>query len=264
MSFIIGTIITNKSSLKLDKLHSVQLIIKIATKKISLMEAEAEKYYNQRNVNKIVYNDLLGYAICYYHPMVDRNLPFDRQPEERCDHKRHRILHRLENSEDEDFYQEIEAMVRRREREDADKELRKICQKIHELFADVEQVDFKDRDVLNFRVREQIKGKSADEICDILVKDVLSHSKAIYHPKAIDFHKKPFQPRGAHVTRTKKTPEQPKVFQKIEKVLNESLQSEIHHRKFVRALDKIQDDIMYLKRRCTEKIDFAYLKPINY
>lgn len=224
------------------------------------MDAEEEKFYNQRNVNKIIYNDLLGYAICYYHPTYDRNEPLEQSPEVKCDHARHRIINRTDDSRDEKFYEEIEAMVRRREREDADKEMRKICQKVHELYTEVEQVDLRDREILNFRVREQIKGKSADEICDILVKDVLNHTKAIHHPKAIDFERKPHR---LPVTPIKKDEsdslsQQPKIFRKIENILNQDLQSEIHHRKFVRALDKIQNDIVYLKRRCTEKIDFAY------
>lgn len=227
------------------------------------MEAEAEKYYNQRNVNKIVYNDLLGYAICYYHPTVDSDLPLN-PPQENCEPNRHPIDDRI----DEAFYEEIGAMVRRREHGDADKALRKICEKVHELYSEVEQDDLKHRDVLNFRVREQIKGKSAAEICDILVKDVLNHTKAIFHPKAIDFQKKPSKnnslsntvfPTSAKVEENLiSAPKEPKVFQRVENILEEDLQSQVHHRKYIREIKQIKNELMYLKRRCTEKIDFNY------
>lgn len=234
------------------------------------MASLTENSYDKSQVKKIVYNDLLGYAIVYYQPF---NYPIDiPRSENICEHRQHKVLHKLDDVE-EKFHEEVEAMVRRREREDADKEIRKICSKVHDLFSAVEEVDLGRREVLNYRVKEQIKGKSADEICDILVKDVLQHTKHIYHPKAYEDnfpHKLKLKILSAGIKRAPSPPKSIKqnnsdlisdnknVIQRVENALERNLESEIHQRKHIRALDRIQRDIMALKYRCTEKLDFNY------
>lgn len=220
------------------------------------MALASDEFYEENQIKKIVYKDRLGYAIVYYNPKRDY-LADPSKNEVKCGHERHRLLGTLMNEErDEEFYREIEAMVRRLEREDADKEIRKICAKVEDMFSQVEQDDLKNREILNFRVKQQIKGKSADEICDILVADVLNHTKAIYHPK---------EHRCTSSYSVKKEiaqeflpPKQPHVYQRVEKVLDQIMPSEIHRRSYIRLLDNIQNDITHLKRRCKEKIDFAY------
>lgn len=229
-----------------------------------------DKAYDQTQIKKIVYNDLLGYAIVYYNPVTGHDI-LSARSEDRCEHQKHRILHALEYPEDDEnakFHEEVEAMIRRREREDAEKEIRKICEKVNDLYSQVEQADISRREFLSHRVKEQIKGKSADEICDILVQDVLQHSKCVPRPKPEINHKAKFRILQAAVNGSASTKpqtrkavrelidESPDVFERVEEKLNKSLQSEIHTRKYTRLLDKIQNDIILLKRRCTEKIDF--------
>jgi hypothetical protein len=232
---------------------------------------QKEDSYDQSRIKNIVYNDRLGYAIVYYQPT---ELGFVKVPrsEDICNHRRHQVINKLvDHPIKEKFHEEVEAMVRRRERETADKEIRKICEKVHELYTKVEQADMSRREILNYRVKEQIKGKSADEICDILVKDVLNHTKYIHHPKAYEDsfpHKLKLKIMTAAIRRAPSPPKvvidnfepevDPNVFERVEKTLSKNLQSEIYQRKYTRTLDKIQNDIVVLKRRCTEKIDFNY------
>ena len=221
---------------------------------------EADNY----SIKKIIFNDPLGYAIVYYSPTGDNAVVLP-QREERCDHERHQGLSRLEEVRDEEFYAEIEAMVRRRQREDASKEITKICEKVHELFREVEISARKDRELFNANVKKQIKGRSADEICDVIVNDVLNHTKPIRLPKAdLDLRIKPLtRPVDATIPIRKAIPEvpverEPKIFQKVQKMLAEDIQSNVHIRTYSRTLDAIQSDIAILKRRCTAKINFPH------
>lgn len=228
-----------------------------------------EKSYDQSRVKRVVYNDRLGYAIVYYQP-IDGDFVRIPRSEDICQHRRHQVLHKLEDPIEEKFHEEVEAMVRRREREDAEKEIRKICEKVHDMFVDVQEADLSRREILNFRVKEQIKGKSADEICNILVDDVLRHAKYIYQPKCYEDnipHKLKLKILSAAIKRAPSPPrvtvtavEEPKpnVFERVEETLSHDIESEVHQRKYSRALDKIQKDIARLKYRCTEKIDFNY------
>lgn len=214
---------------------------------------------------KIVFNDKLGYAIVYYDPVESV------RSEDICEHRKQQVFKCRENESN--FYEEVQAMVRRREREDAEKEIRKICEKVNDLFLQVEQADLSRREFLSHSVRQQIKGKSADEICKILVDDVLVHAKCIPRPKENITHKERSKLLPAPVTQASKEHEvrshtpatqrernslRPDVFQRVEATLNKSLEAEIHSLKLKRILDKIQNDIVVLKRRCTEKIDFNY------
>lgn len=215
-------------------------------------------------IERIIFNDHLGYAIAYYKPITPNGVVLP-QREESCGHERHRVLTCLEETLEDKFVEEIEAMVRRKEREDASKEIQKICEKVHELYRNVEESERKDREILNWRVKEQIKGKSANEICDILVRDVLANTKVVRTPKAIcdlkiNRRKLPEikvtapEPQQDDEVTTRRS----KVYEKIEKLLDEDIQSDTHHRKYSRILTKLQDDLVYLKHRCTEKISFPY------
>lgn len=232
------------------------------------MNHPEEKSYDQSRIKRIVYNDRLGYAIVYYQPLNDHGVEIPRS-ENICEHRRHQVLHKLEDPLEEKFHEEVEAMVRRRTREDAEKEIRKICKKVHELYSTVEEADLGRREILNYRVKEQIKGKSADQICDILVDDVLKHSKYIYQPTGYDDnfpHKLKLKMMTAAIKRAPSPPPRPEipeeetsnVFERVQATLDQDIQSDVHERKYKRLLDRIQHDITVLKFRCTEKIDFNY------
>jgi hypothetical protein len=219
---------------------------------------------DQRNVDRIVYNDNLGYAIVYYRPI--KNCHEDNSSyKDKCGHRRHEVINKMTDPIDEEFQEHIARLVRERERLTAKQELEKICEKVHNLFACVERADLESRDVLNSRVRAQIKGKSADEICDILVSDVLKHTKYVYQPRdtfphkmKLKIHKAALSKDEPRISVQQSEEPVPCVTDRVEKILQQNIQSQVHGLKYSRLLNRIQDDIKFLKRRCTEKIEFNY------
>lgn len=225
----------------------------------------------ERNTDRVVYNDRLGYALVYYRPI--KNCPEDNSTiYGKCGHRRREVRNKTENPLDEEFREEIARMVRQKERQTASEEIKKICAKVYDLFAKVERADLDSREILNYRVKSQIKGRSADEICDILVTDVLKHTKYVYEPRDTDPHKMKLKILSASIkasnewrdvkTSRKYEPEReeltPGVIGRVEKMLERSTQAEVHFSKYSRALNQIQDDIKFLKRRCTDKIERNY------
>ncbi|KAG5678762.1 hypothetical protein PVAND_008406 [Polypedilum vanderplanki] len=234
---------------------------------------------NSHRVEKVVFNDRLGYAVVYYHPTTTSGVQLPRC-EDICEHRRRQALQPFDDPIDEKFCDEIEAMVRKREREAASKEIENICEKINDLFNEVEEQDLKHRDILNPRVREQIKGKTADQICDIILKDVYNHTNPIYNRirKQDSFpHKMKYKILSASIRRAQSPPperlskkilkenqieaekekeENGNAIKRLEKYMDENVMTEVYGRKYTRLIDKIQDDIKILKRRCTDKIQF--------
>lgn len=226
-------------------------------------------------VERVVFNDRLGYAIIYYDP-IGRGVKVPKS-EDICDQRRQKILNPYNDALDEKFCEEVEAMVRKREREAATKEIENICEKISDLFREVEQQDIKHRDILNFRVREQIKGKSAQDICDILVEDVLNHTKPnrYYQKEDVFPHKMKYKILAAGIQRAPAPTRRPtgiyfgtdndakereletqNVLKRVEDYLANHTRSNIHELKYKHAIDRIHDDIVQLKRRCCEKLEF--------
>lgn len=233
---------------------------------------------NSHRVERVVYNDRLGYAVIYYNPITSGGVKVPRS-EDICERRRRQALQPFDDPIDEKFIDEIEAMVRKKERDAASKEIEHICDEINDLFRDVEQLDLKHRDILNSRVREQIKGKSANDICDILVKDVLNHTNPIYNRVKQDTfpHKMKYKILAAGVKRAPSPPperharklleedlrerneekkKQESAIKRIEKYMDENVMTEVYGRKYKREIDRIQNDIKALKYRCTEKINF--------
>lgn len=230
-------------------------------------------------VERVVFNDRLGYAVVYYQPIGNHFVNVPRS-EDICERRRRQALQPFDDPVDEKFCDEVEAMVRRREREAASKEIDNICEKINDLFNAVEEQDLKHRDILNPRVREQIKGKSADDICKILLKDVYEHTNPIYNRlmRQDTFpHKMKYKILAAGIKRAPSPParrlarkildeeqeemerrkeEESNVIKRVEKYMDENVMTEVYGRKYKKAIDRIQDDIKILKRRCTDKIHF--------
>lgn len=236
----------------------------------------AGENYDSSKITKVVYNDNLGYAIVYYKPMNKNGIRIPRS-EDICNHRRYQTLRKTEDPLDKEFREEIEKMVRRKECEYARKAIEKTCERVHELFQRCEAYDMSRRDILNNRVKEQIKGKSADEICNVLVSDVLNHVKYIYKPidRAAVPHKLKYKILAASVKRAP-SPTRPakpekivsneitedsdesEMFEKVNAYLDKNVETDIFQRKYLRLLDKIQNDIDVLKYRCTSKISRNY------
>lgn len=239
-----------------------QIICKVAVqfkrsftlKNMYPVEETTEK---QSKIEKIAFNDKLGYAVVYYasDPAV--------RSEYVCNHRKHRIY---ESIDDKNFYDEIEAMVLRLERDDARKELKKINDQICDIFSIVARADLNKRELFGHKIKNQIKGKSADEICDILVNDVLQHAKCSTGPSIKNkFGRLPSAAQYSEEDNAEKCKinfgthcSNSHIFQRVDKTLNECSEAEIHNRKVMRIFDKIQNDIRYLKLRCTQNINFPY------
>lgn len=233
---------------------------------------------NHHKVQKVVFNDRLGYAVVYYDPIGKGGVKVPKS-EDICERRRQQIINPCNDQLDVKFSDEIEAMVRKNEREAASKEIEKICDEISDLYREVEQQNFKHRDILNYRVREQIKGKSAKDICDIIVQDVLNHTKPTKYIREVDTfpHKMKYKILSAGIQRTplpqrppprkyfetneqteqREKEETQNVLKRVEDYLAKHPQNNIHHLKYKPIIDKIQTEIVYLKRRCIEKIKFT-------
>lgn len=229
---------------------------------------------NPRNpdpIDRVVYNDQMGYAIVYYHPNTTVTIPSRIQQRNQC-------LVRSDDLEAE-TRTEIEAMVRRKMREDTAKEIKDTCERVRDLFHSCENFDMDHREILNCRVREQIKGKSADQICDILVNDVLNNVKNVYQKDRDVFpHKMKAKilaagvrrcPSPTRIVEVKKQdkPKDPaqrclkcscenadKLVSKAAKILDQPLESEVFRRKYTMLLDNIREEIVQIKTLCTKKI----------
>jgi hypothetical protein len=228
-------------------------------------------------VERVVFHDKLGYAVVYYQPIGNNQVKVPRS-EDILERRRKQVS--FDDPKDEIFCAEVEAMVRKRERESASKEIENICEKIEDMFNQVEECDLKNRDILNQRVREQIRGKSADDICDIILKDVYNHTNPIYNRirRQDTFpHKMKYKILAAGLKRCPSPPaprlarkildeeleheknrklQQESAIKRVEAYMDEHVMTNVYGRKYKKALDRIQDDIKVLKRRCTDKIDF--------
>lgn len=247
-------------------------------KKDILRNMVNSKIVDPSTINRVVYNDQMGYAIVYYHPNTRVNIP---ESQNICDKRRNQCLEKSDDMIDAETRKEIEAMVRRKERENTAKDIKDTCERVRDLFHRCEKFDMNHREILNCRVREQIKGKSADQICDILVKDVLQNVKNVYQKDERDVfpHKIKAKILAAGVRRCPsptrivevKKEEKPKVCEppkcmkcycenvdqvvsKVSKILDQPLDSEVFHRKYAMLLDNIREEIIQLKTLCTKKI----------
>lgn len=232
---------------------------------------------NHHRVEKVVFNDRLGYAVVYYEPISRSGVKVPKF-EDICERRKHQILNSYDGKLDEKFCEEVEAMVRKKERETAAKEIEKICDDISDLYRVVEQQDLKHREILNCRVREQIKGKSANDICDIIVQDVLNHTKPTKYIREVDSfpHKMKLNILSAGIqraplptrplprkyfetseeTKEREQEETQSALKRVEEYLAKHPQNNIHHLKYKPMMDKIQNEIVHLKSRCTEKLYF--------
>lgn len=214
----------------------------------------------------------MGYAIVYYKPPTTVHIPKTKNTFE---NRRNQCLRESDDMIEDETRKEIEATVRRKQREDAAKDIKDTCGRVRDLFHRCENFDMEHREVLNCRVKEQIKGKTADQICDILVNDVLQRVKHVYQKDRDIFpHKIKAKILAAGVRRCSsptRIVEKPKVCEppkcmkcysenvtqvvsKVEKILEQPLESKAFHRTYGMLLDNIRDEIVQLKSLCNKKI----------
>jgi hypothetical protein len=151
--------------------------------------------YSRGKVNNVVYNDRCGYAIVFYEPIYDLDtkipplrvadlpytIPLNRKQLKNlkpagkpinADEKRHVII----PGECESAASFIHRKVIERKMD----EIRDICCNIKRCYEKAEKFDLKRREVISPRVKGKIRGKNSDEICDVLVDDVMQNIDYVY------------------------------------------------------------------------------------
>lgn len=152
---------------------------------------------SKRKLSKIVFNDDLGYAIVYYKPILNLEVkPHVPKPVPRK-HPHEQLEKPAAFSDD------VKELIRKKENERLASDIKDTCYKVRELFKQCERYDMSRREILNDKVKARIKGKKANEICDILVEDSLRHCKHLYHnnPGDVIPHKIKYKIAAAAVQR---------------------------------------------------------------
>lgn len=152
--------------------------------------------YNRGKVKNVVYNDTCGYAIVFYDPIYDLDtkivplrmadlpytIPLDRKqltklkpagrPINASEIKRPPI-HQGECEAAKDF-------IHRKVIERKMDEIREACYNIKKCYEKAEKFDLKRREVISPRVKCKLRGKTADEICDVLIDDVMQNVDYVF------------------------------------------------------------------------------------
>lgn len=157
---------------------------------------EVCRSYNRGKVKNVVYNDRCGYAIVFYDPIFDldtkiaplrmADLPYTIP----LDRKRLTSLKPAGKPVNEDDIKrpitwsgECEAakdFIRRKVIERKMDEIRDCCFNIKKCYEKAEKFDLKRREVISPRLRNKIRGKKSDEICDVLIDDVMQNVDYVY------------------------------------------------------------------------------------
>lgn len=160
--------------------------------------ASISRTYSRGKVNNVIYNDRCGYALIFYDPIYDldtkikplrmanlaNTIPLQRKalislkpagkpvgPHE------NRIVSRPKIPGD---YEAAQDFIHRKIIERKMDEVRDACANIRRCYNKAEKFDLKRREAISPRVKAKIRGKSADEICDVLVDDVMQNVDYVY------------------------------------------------------------------------------------
>ena len=146
--------------------------------------------YNRGNVKNVVYNDRCGYAIIFYEPIFDLDtkiaplkmadlpytIPLQRlkaagRPISPSEAKTPRV---------DGDYEAAKEFIERKKMERKMDEIRDACFNIRNCYKKAEKFDLKRREVISPRLQSKIRGKSSNEICDVLVDDVMQNVDYVY------------------------------------------------------------------------------------
>lgn len=155
--------------------------------------------YSRGKVNNVIYNDRCGYAIIYYDPIYDLDskipplrmadlpytIPLQRKSikslkpagkpvgprEDEREVRRPKIPGECEAAKE---------FIQRKIIERKMDEVREACANIRRCYKKAEKFDLKRREAISPRVKAKIRGKTSDEICDVLVDDVMQNVDYVY------------------------------------------------------------------------------------
>lgn len=152
--------------------------------------------YSRGKVNNVIYNDRCGYAIIYYDPIYDldtqipplrmADLPYTI-PLQRKSIRTLKAAGKPVGPTEEvrrpnvpGDYEAAQDFIRRKTIERKMDEVKEAFFNIRQCYKKAEKFDMKRREVLSPRVKSKLRGKSADEICDVLVDDVMQNVDYVY------------------------------------------------------------------------------------
>lgn len=151
--------------------------------------------YSRGKVDKVIYNDRCGYAIIFYDPIFDldtkipplrmADLPYTI-PLQRKSLRSLKPAGRpvgpgeVTRPNVPGDYEAAEDFIHRKIIERKMDEVRETCANIRHCFRKAEKFDLKRREVISPRVKAKLHGKNSDEICDVLVDDVMQNVDYVY------------------------------------------------------------------------------------
>lgn len=154
--------------------------------------------YSRGKVNNVVYNDRCGYAIIFYDPIYDLDtkipplrmadlpytIPLNRKslkslrpagkpigPDDVREVRRPKVPGDYEAAQD---------FIHRKTIERKMDEIRESCSNIRRCYQKAEKFDMKRREAISPRVKSKIRGKTSDEICDVLIDDVMQNVDYVF------------------------------------------------------------------------------------
>lgn len=149
--------------------------------------------YSRGKVNNVIYNDRCGYAIVFYEPIYDldtkipalnvSDLPYTIPLHRKILKAAGKPIGPTELREPPKVpgdYEAAQDFMHRKIIERKMDEIRESCFNIRQCFKKAEKFDLKRREVISPRVKGKIRGKTSDEICDILVDDVMQNVDYVY------------------------------------------------------------------------------------
>ena len=151
--------------------------------------------YSRGHVKNVVYNDRCGYAIIFYEPIFDLDTKI--VPLRMADLPYTIPLQRRENPvlkaagkpigpievkapRVPGDYEAAKEFIERKKIERKMDEIRDACFNIRNCYKKAEKFDLKRREVISPRLQSKIRGKSSNEICDVLVDDVMQNVDYVY------------------------------------------------------------------------------------
>lgn len=163
-----------------------------------MTETSINRSYTRGKVDNVIYNDRCGYAIIFYEPIYDLDtriaplkmadlpytIPLQRKslrqlkaagrpvgPSEKDEVRRPKVPGQYEAAED---------FIHRKMIERKMDEIREACANVRYCFKKAEKFDLKRREAISPRVKSKIRGKTSDEICDVLVDDVMQNVDYVF------------------------------------------------------------------------------------
>lgn len=147
--------------------------------------------YSRGNVTKVIHNDKYGYAVVFYEPIYDLDLKIPALKKRDLPHtiplqstlkpagKPQNFVTCVE-APIKNCHETAEEFIKKQIIERKIEEIRDTCANVKYYQKKAENFDLERRKFITPELRRKIRGKSADQICDILVDDVMKNVDYVY------------------------------------------------------------------------------------